>query len=135
LGQADGVIRGVFLLLTAMSLATWSVTFYKIAQYRRAQRHEDALAANLVGALASAPPPWLDAGADVLAGAARRSATRRRAARPDTVLRLAADGAVAYERVARVLAQARAGGAERLALGPGRRRDRALHDAGATASH
>lgn len=63
-GQADGVIRGVFLLLTAMSLATWSVTFYKIAQYRRAQQHEDALAANLVGALAGAPPPWLDAGAD-----------------------------------------------------------------------
>ena len=38
------------------------------------------------------------------------------AARPDAVLRLAADGAVNYELVARVLAQARAGGAERLAL-------------------
>lgn len=35
---------------------------------------------------------------------------------PDAILRLAADGAVSYQQVAQVLAQARAGGAERLAL-------------------
>lgn len=65
-GQADWVIRGVFLLLTAMSLATWSVTFYKIAQFRRARKGEDALAANLAAA-ANAPPPWLDAAVDDVA--------------------------------------------------------------------
>ena len=58
-GQADWVVRGVFLLLTAMSLATWSVTFYKIAQFRRALRQEEAAADP-----ASAPPPWLDATLD-----------------------------------------------------------------------
>jgi biopolymer transport protein ExbB len=64
-GQADWVIRGVFLLLALMSLATWSVVFYKIAQYRRAQQGEDALAARLAGGAADVPPPpWLDAGPD-----------------------------------------------------------------------
>lgn len=59
--QADFLVRGVFLLLLAMSLLSWSVALYKYAQYRREAAREEALAADLAqGRLPAIAPDWLN---------------------------------------------------------------------------
>ena len=59
--QADFLVHGVFLLLLAMSLLSWSVAFYKYAQYRREAAKEEALAADLAhGRLPAIAPDWLN---------------------------------------------------------------------------
>lgn len=56
-GQADILVRSVFLLLVAMSLTAWSVAFYKFAQFRGETRREAALATQLARGAPPAPMP------------------------------------------------------------------------------
>ena len=46
-GQADWIVRGVFVLLIALSLISWSVIFYKAVQFRRTLGLERAAAHQL----------------------------------------------------------------------------------------